>query len=133
MEDIKKQTILIVEDEPVVRQLLMDNLASEGFIVLQAKDGVEGLMVASSRRPDLILLDILMPRQDGLTMMQKLRAKGAWGKKVPIIILTNLSSDEEKIIKRVAEDEPAYYLVKTDWTMSEVIEKVKERLGRPEG
>jgi len=65
-------------------------------------------------------------------MMQKLRAKGAYGKKIPIILLTNLSPDEDKIMKRITEDEPAYYLVKTDWKISEVIEKIKERLSRPE-
>jgi len=128
MENTKKHTILVVEDEPAMCQTLMDNLVSEGFNVLQAKDGVEGLAVSSAHHPDLILLDILMPQMDGLAMMQKLRAQDAWGKKVPIILLTNLSPDEDRIMKRVTEDEPAYYLVKTDWKMSEVMEKIKERL-----
>jgi len=128
MENTKKHTILVVEDEPAMCQTLMDNLVSEGFNVLQAKDGVEGLAVSSAHHPDLILLDILMPQMDGLTMMQKLRAQDAWGKKVPIILLTNLSPDEDRIMKRVTEDEPAYYLVKTDWKMNEVMEKIKERL-----
>lgn len=130
MENIKKHTILVIEDEPVICQTLMDNLVSEGFDVLQAKDGVEGLAIASSRHPDLILLDILMPQMDGLTMMQKLRAQDTWGKKVPIILLTNLNPDEDKIIKRITEDEPAYYLVKTNWKITDVIEKIKERLSR---
>jgi len=128
MENTKKHTILVVEDEPAMCQTLMDNLVSEGFNVLQAKDGVEGLAVSSAHHPDLILLDILMPQMDGLAMMQKLRAQDAWGKKVPIILLTNLSPDEDRIMKRVTEDEPAYYLVKTDWKMNEVMEKIKERL-----
>ena len=98
--------------------------------VLQAGDGVEGLSVASMHHPDIILLDILMPRMDGLTMMKKLRVQDAWGKKVPIILLTNLSPDEEKVMERVTKDEPAYYLVKTDWKISDVIEKIKERLSR---
>ncbi len=132
MENIKKHTILVVEDESTIRQPLMDNLVSEGFNVLQAKDGVEGLTVASVHHPDLILLDILMPRMDGLTMMKKLRTTSAWGKKVPIILLTVLNPGEEKIIKCIAEDEPAYYLVKTDWKMSDVIEKINERLSRLE-
>lgn len=132
MKDNKTPTILIVEDELIMRQTLADNLINDGFNVLQAKDGVEGLLVALECQPDLILLDILMPRMDGLMMMQKLRAKGAYGKKIPIILLTNLSPDEDKIMKRITEDEPAYYLVKTDWNISEVIEKIKERLSRPE-
>jgi two-component system alkaline phosphatase synthesis response regulator PhoP len=133
MENTKKHTILVVEDESVMLQTLRDNLVSNGFNVLQAKDGAEGLTVASAHHPDLILLDILMPGMDGLEMMQKLRAQDAWGKKVPIIILTNLSPEEDKIINRIAEDEPAYYLVKTDWNISNVIERIKERLSRIEG
>lgn len=128
MENIKKYTILVVEDDPVICRTLMDNLISAGFNVLQAKDGVDGLVTASVHHPDLILLDILMPQMDGLTMMQKLRSQDEWGKKVPIIILTNLSPDEERIMKRIVEDEPAYYLVKTDWKMSDVMDKIKKRL-----
>ena len=125
----KKNTILVVEDEAVLRQTITDNLIDAGFDVLQAEDGVEGLLTAISSHPDLILLDILMPRMDGLTMMQKLRVQDEYGKKVPIILLTVLSPDEEKVMKRVTEDEPAYYLVKTNWKISDVIEKIKERLG----
>ena len=132
MKDNKTPTILIVEDELIMRQTLADNLINDGFNVLQAKDGEEGLLAALECQPDLILLDILMPRMDGLMMMQKLRAKGAYGKKIPIILLTNLSPDEDKIMKRITEDEPAYYLVKTDSKISEVIEKITERLSRPE-
>lgn len=130
MENSKKQTILVVEDEFIMRQTLMDNLTSEGFNVLQAKDGVEGLAVISEHHPDLILLDILMPRMDGLTMMQELRNQDEWGKKVPIILLTNLSPDEDRIMKIIAENEPTYYLLKVDWKIGDVIEKIKERLSQ---
>lgn len=130
MENTKKYTVLVVEDEPAMSQALKDNLISEGFDVLQAKDGAEGLAAASASRPDIILLDILMPIMDGLTMMQKLRALNSWGKKVPIILLTNLSPDEDRIVRRITEDEPAYYLVKTDWKISDVVEKIRERLNR---
>ncbi|MDD5738512.1 MAG: response regulator [Candidatus Pacebacteria bacterium] len=131
MENDKKYKILIVEDEPVLQKTLADNLISEGFNVLQAKDGVEGLSIAIKQRPDLVLLDILMPQMDGLAMMQKLRAKNVWGKKVPIIILTNLGPDEDKIMERVTKDEPAYYLAKTELNVSDIIEKIKERLDQP--
>lgn len=65
---------------------------------------------------------------DGMTMMKKLRLQNEWGKKVPIILLTNLGSDDDKIIKGISGDEPAYYLVKSNWTLSDVIEKIRERL-----
>lgn len=125
-----KQTILIVEDDLPVLNALVDKLTREGFKVLQAKDGEEGLMVADREHPDLILLDILMPKMDGLTAMKKLRAESAWGKHVPIILLTNLSPDEEKINASIAENEPAYYFVKTNLSMSDLVEKIKERINR---
>ncbi len=123
--------IEVVEDDASLRNALRDKLTLEGFSVLEAKDGEEGLAVALQEQPDLILLDILMPKMDGITMMKKLRQTNEWGKKAPIILLTNLSPNEEKIMKSVIEDEPAYYLVKTEWKMADVIEKIKERLSRP--
>ena len=63
-------------------------------------------------------------------MMDKLRAKNLYGKNVPIVLLTNLSASEEKILQAVVKNEPAYYLIKSDWTLSDVVEKVRERLAR---
>jgi two-component system response regulator MprA len=123
-----KQRILIVEDDLPVLNALADKLTREGFGVLQAKDGEEGLSMANLEHPDLILLDIVMPKMDGLTMMKKLRATSAWGKSVPIILLTSLTPDEERINKSIAEDEPSFYLIKTNWSMSDVVERVRESL-----
>ena len=120
--------ILIVEDEPSMLQVLSDALRAEKFDVVTASDGVEGLRQAETHHPDLILLDIVMPKMDGVSMMKKLRSENDWGKNVPIIILTNLSADDE-ILKSVTVSEPAYYLIKTNWTITDVIIKVKERLG----
>lgn len=124
-----KQTILVVEDEEVQRKPLTDELQDHGFRVLTAVNGREGLDIALREKPDLILLDILMPVMDGMTMMRKLR-ENPWGKKVPIILLTNLSAEDDKIIQEVTRDEPAYYLVKSDWGLVDVVEKVKEGLSR---
>lgn len=122
------QKILIVEDEKPMLMSLKDNLSAAGFEhLLEAKDGEEGLVLALKEQPDLILLDILMPKMDGMTMMQKLR-EDAWGKKVKIIILTNLQADEA-ITKGVVRDEPTYYLIKTSYTIGDVTERVKEVLG----
>lgn len=128
MTEDNKITILIVEDEEVQRKPLADELRDEGFLVLLAQNGQEGLELAFREHPDLILLDILMPVMDGITMMRKLREKNLWGKTVPIILLTNLNANEEEIIKAVTRDEPAYYLVKSDWTLKEVVAKIRERL-----
>ena len=120
--------ILIIEDEDTVLKTLREKFEKENFEVILAKDGDEGLKMALEARPDLILLDIIMPRMDGMTMMKRLRETNAWGKNVPIILLTNLNADD-RIIRGVTEDEPAYYLVKTNWTLDEVVEKVRNRLG----
>jgi DNA-binding response OmpR family regulator len=126
----KLLVIEAVEDDTVLRDVLHDKLVLEGFKVVEATDGEEGLAIAMSERPDLILLDILMPKMDGITMMKKLREANDWGKQVPIILLTNLSADDEKINKAITENEPAYYLVKSNWKISDLIEKIRERLSR---
>ncbi len=130
MAEDKKTRILIVEDEEVICKAYADELRDEGFAILIAKNGQVGLELALREKPDLILLDILMPVMDGLTMMDQLRQKDLYGKNVPIILLTNLSASEEKIMKAITKNEPAYYLVKSDYTLSGVLEKIKERLAR---
>src|SRR3989338_7818389 len=125
-----KQKLLIVEDEAVISKPLADEFRDEGFDVHTAQNGKAGLELALREKPDLILLDLLMPVMDGITMMGKLRETNEYGKKVPIILLTNLSAGDEKIMSAVTKHEPAYYLVKADWNLSDVVKKVKERLAR---
>ena len=131
MTEGKQKTILIVEDEAPQRKTLAEQFSDEGFRVLQAQNGQEGLELALREKPDIILLDIVMPIMDGMTMMKQLREKNTWGKSVPIILLTNLSSSDEERMKAVTRDEPAYYIEKSSHQLSEVVEKVKERLARP--
>ena len=125
-----KKTILVVEDEISLLNALRDKLARENFAVLEAKNGEEGLEVALREHPDLILLDIVMPKMDGVTMLRKLRNENEWGKSVPVIILTNLTSADETRNRDITELEPSYYLVKTDWKIEDVVTKVRERLER---
>ena len=131
MNEDKKIKILIVEDEVVISKVYTEELRDQGFLVLTAMNGRDGLELALREKPDLILLDILMPVMNGLTMMGKLRETGPYGKNVPIILLTNLSANEDKIIESLVKNEPAYYLVKSDWDLSAVVEKIKERLSQP--
>lgn len=123
-----QKTILIVEDEALQLKSLTDQFTDEGFRVLKARNGEEGLAAALRERPDIILLDILMPIMDGMTMLKNLREKNSWGKAVPVIMLTNLDADDEKIMKDIVSTEPVYYLVKSRWSLSEIAEKVRERL-----
>ena len=128
-EQPRKKTILIVEDELTLLTALVEKFTREEFIVLRAANGVTGYEIALERHPDIILLDILMPELDGISFLQKLRNEDAWGKSVPVIFLTNVSPNTDRIIARIAEDEPAYYLTKSDFLLSDVVEKVNERLG----
>lgn len=120
-----KSKILIIEDECSLRKALADKFTKEGFMVIEAKDGEEGLKLALKEKPDLILLDIIMPKMDGITMLGKLR-EDKWGKDVRVIILTNLE-DENKVMESVQKG--AYdYLIKSDWKLEDVVKKAKEKL-----
>lgn len=123
-----KPKILLVEDETSLWQMLVRKLTIEGFNVITAQDGKEGLKKAISMSPDLILLDILLPVMDGLTMLKKLRETSDYGKKVPVIIMTNLSASDEEIIEKVAQTEPVYYFVKADMSINDLIKKMREYL-----
>ena len=128
MENNKK--ILIVEDERSLSQALVNKLTLEGFATLIAKNGEEGLDVALREHPDMILLDIVMPVMDGMTMLKKLRRESEWGKTAKVIILTNLTSADEQRNRDITETEPHYYLVKTDWTIEDIVTKIREDLGK---
>lgn len=126
MESELKHSILVIEDEVALRELLVERFAKEGFTVLHAADGKTGLQIARSKHPDLILLDLILPELDGMTLFKNLREENEWGKAVPVIILSNLSPIDDYIIKEIAINQPAYYLVKTDWPIDEVVAKVNE-------
>ena len=121
-----KKTILIIEDELPMLKALSDKFTLEGFEILEAKDGAEGLKVATSKKPDLIILDIFMPVMDGKTMFEKLR-QDAWGKTVPVIILTNLNPDD-KTLDELMKNGPSYYFIKSKWKLEELVGKVKKEL-----
>ncbi len=123
-----KRKILIVEDEAPMLKILVDTFKKENFITLEARDGESAFSKAITEKPDLILLDILLPKMDGLAVLNKVRNENDYGKKVPVILLTNLSPDREEINKAITENTPAYYLVKTNWNMEDVVAKVKECL-----
>jgi len=128
MEQKNKKKILVVDDELSVLEIYNAALSEAGFEVVTAADGEEGLQKTALEKPDLILLDISMPVMDGLTMMQKLREKDDYGRKVPVVLLTNLSAGNEEIIKKVAQTEPVYYITKSSVTIQEVVKKVEDCL-----
>ncbi len=120
-----KKKILIVEDDATTQKALFDKFIREGFSVLTAGDGEEALKTALEEKPDIILLDIVLPKMDGLTMFKKLR-QDERGKNIPVIVLTILS-DAEKVAEAL-QGGIYSYLVKTDYQISDIVKKVRERL-----
>ena len=121
-----KHKILIVEDDVAIMQVLAKRLEREGFEVSQAVDGIEGLDKAMKERPDLILLDIIMPRMDGFSVLKQLREDSGWGSKVQVMLLTNLGQEEDVSLGK--EYGAIDYLVKSDWKIGDVVKKVKTKL-----
>jgi DNA-binding response OmpR family regulator len=131
MENIlSNKKILIAEDEPAMLNALTDKFKREGSIVIGADNGKSALDLAIKEKPDVVMLDILMPQMSGMEVLGDIRNASDWGKKVPIIMLTNLSPNEE-IMNGVTKDEPSYYLIKSDWKLYEVVEKVRDCFRSP--
>jgi DNA-binding response OmpR family regulator len=126
MSSKSKKTILIVEDERPLRELLIAEISREGINTLGAGDGEEGLEVALKEHPDLLLVDILMPKKDGLEMVKGLR-DDEWGKNAVVVLLTNLN-DSEKIVEALNYG-AREYLVKADWKIEDIIKMAKNKLG----
>jgi DNA-binding response OmpR family regulator len=118
--------VLFIEDDSALQDTLKVKFANHGFEVLLANDGNAGLKKALTDKPDLIILDIRLPKMNGLEVMDKLR-ESPWGKTANIILLTNMEPDND-IIQSIMKDSPSYYLVKTNTSIDEVLEKSKEIL-----
>jgi DNA-binding response OmpR family regulator len=121
----KGYTVLIVEDEKSLREALAKKFTHEGFGVLTAENGEKGYALAVENRPGVILLDVVMPKMDGIAVVQKLRMESTT-KDIPIILLTNLSENEK--IAEAVQFGVFDYLIKSDWKIEDVVAKVKEKL-----
>lgn len=117
--------ILIVEDELAYVRLLRDML-KDTYLVIDAPNGKQGLAMAKKHKPDLILLDNVMPVMDGMTMLGELR-KDTYGGSAKVIMLTNLEANS-KIIVQAAKMQPVYYFVKSDINLDKLIKKITEVL-----
>jgi len=117
--------ILFVEDEPSLQKTISEVLVQEGFQVLSASDGEEGLRFAANENPDLILLDLILPKKDGFEVLKELKADEKM-KDIPVIVLTNLEGvgDVEKALSLGAKT----YLVKANYELDDVLKLVKEHL-----
>lgn len=123
MSQINK--LLVVDDEKVLREALIKGLSDDSWVVLEADTGKRGLQIALESRPDLILLDIVMPDMDGITMLQQLR-QDEWGKKAKVVFLTNLEdpakAEEANRLGALG------YFVKTNWKISDLLDLIKTHI-----
>jgi len=118
--------ILLIEDEAALQQTLGGVLGQEGYAVISALDGETGLKMAQAEIPDLILLDLVLPKMHGFEVLKALKGDAAT-KDIPIIVLTNLESMGD--IEKVLELGATTYLVKASYTLEEVVGKIKKALG----
>ena len=117
--------ILLVEDEEIMISLLQKKLTKEGYEISVARDGEEGLKAMREVRPDLVLLDIIMPKMGGFEVMEEMN-KDKELKKIPVIVISNSGQPVEldKAQKLGAKD----WLIKTEFDPQEVIDKVKKQV-----
>lgn len=118
--------ILFIEDEPALQTTFGDILKQNGYKMISALDGEIGLRLAKSEKPDLILLDLILPKMDGFDVLKSLK-EDPKTKKIPVIILTNVERIED--IDQALELGATTYLVKTQYRLEEVMEKIKKSLG----
>lgn len=121
--------ILIVEDDDQIRKALSEIVGQAGYEVDTAENGETGLYKALSTHPNMILLDILMPKMDGETMLTKLR-EDEWGKKAQVIILTNF--DTQTTVNESLQRGVMQYLVKADTSGKDLVRTIEQVLGKPD-
>jgi CheY-like chemotaxis protein len=121
------ERILIIEDEPDIVELIKTRVESVGYRTIAAYDGVEGLEMAKKELPDLILLDILMPKMDGITVAMRLK-KMEETKHIPIIIVSvTKGPDEEGIAKKIGVDDYLYKPLDAEELLGKIAKVLKRR------
>jgi DNA-binding response OmpR family regulator len=121
----KKAKVLIVDDDAFLSGIYATKLELEGFEVVSARDGEDGLKAAAKEMPDLILLDVLMPKLDGFEVLKRLKTDDAV-KAIPVIMLTNLGQKED--IEKGMQEGAVDYLIKAHFVPAEAVDKIKKVL-----
>ncbi|OHA65223.1 MAG: hypothetical protein A3D64_02345 [Candidatus Wildermuthbacteria bacterium RIFCSPHIGHO2_02_FULL_49_9] len=117
--------ILIVEDDKFLRELVVQKLKEEGYEVSEAVDGEEGVKKIKEEKPDLVLLDIILPGMDGFEALKRIKEDAAISA-VPVIILSNLGQQED--VDKAAQLGAVDYMIKAHFTPSEIVAKIRETL-----
>ena len=117
-----KTKILIIEDDQFLREFLFKKLNEENFEVLAAKEGKEGVELAKKEKPDLILLDLILPKKNGYEVLEDLK-KNPLTSEIPVLVLSNLGQKEEieEAFRKGAKD----YLVKAYFSLEEIVSKIR--------
>ncbi len=118
--------VLIIEDEEIMYSLLQRKLANQGYEVVVANDGEEGLLMMEEKKPDLILLDIIMPKKGGFEVLADMQ-KNKELKEIPVIVISNSGQPVE--LDKARELGAKDWLIKTEFDPQEVLEKVKKQIG----
>ncbi len=122
----QNKTILVVEDDTSLLEAVSLKCSQAGYSVLTCSEGEKALEYAFKKHPDLIVLDVLMPKMDGITVLDKLRAD-PWGMEIPVIILSNLDPTDD-ILAKISQDKPSFYLLKASTSLDTLLEKISELL-----
>jgi len=122
---MNKKKILVIEDEATLQNTMSEYLRDENFEVVSALDGEQGTTLAKLEMPDLILLDIILPKKDGYKVLEDIRADKKT-RNIPVILLTNLESIKD--IQKAFEKGATTYLVKSDYKLEDIVKKIKETL-----
>ncbi len=124
-KESKKKSILVIEDEEMLASMYKDKFEHEGFAVFSAYDGEEGLKMVFKKKPDIVLLDILLPKKEGVDVLKEIRESGKWGKELPIVMFSNLDSSDY-ILEAISSYNPSYYFMKTNTDLNDVVKRIKE-------
>jgi len=117
--------ILFIEDEPTLQKAVGEILGQEGFEVLSALDGEAGLELIKKEKPDLVLLDLILPKKDGFTVLKEMKEDENL-KDIPVIVLTNLEGMGD--VERAMSLGATTYLVKANYELDDVVTKIKKTL-----
>ncbi len=124
----KTKILLLVEDDPLLVTMYQTKFSAEGFQVFTATDGEAGLALAKNQQPDIIVLDIMMPKLDGIEVLRAIRQDPVL-KNIPVLMLSNLSELAKQ--KEAMELGAREFLVKANLTPTEVVTKIKQHLNLP--
>lgn len=121
------EKIVFIEDETTLQKMLSAALKEVGYSVVAASDGEAGLAAVRAEKPDLVLLDLILPKMDGFTVLSEIKKDEAT-LKIPVIVLTNLESAEN--VEKVVALGATTYLVKANYDLPDIVAKIKEVLGK---